>query len=109
VSRTGTYNGEPYSVPDGCMIVSNVEWERVTGMAMLVSDLDRCVHGRHATDGCSYCAQDTGGMSTGNLLLPPGTRIGTTMTGLPIVVPHSARYKRDNWVCSPDEVDQAQD
>jgi hypothetical protein len=52
----------------------------------LLSDLDRCEHGRHSTDGCGWCP---GGMSTGNLLLPPGTVIGHGIGGRPIVVPEA--------------------
>lgn len=54
----------------------------------LLSDLDRCEHGRHSTDGCGWCP---GGMSTGNLLLPPGTVIGHALGGRPITVPEPAR------------------
>ena len=50
---------------------------------VLVSDLDRCEHGRHQVDACSSC----GGPSVGNLLLPAGTVLGHTMDARPIVQP----------------------
>lgn len=53
-------------------------------LAQILMDLDRCEHGRHAADRCFGCPD---GQSTGNLLLPPGTRIGTDVYGQPIVVP----------------------
>lgn len=52
--------------------------------AMIMFDLDRCQHGRHAIDPCYGCP---GGKSTGNLLIPPNTLIGHTVHGRPIVVP----------------------
>jgi len=55
----------------------------------LVSDLDRCVHGRHSIDPCLSCPD---GWSTGNPFLQPGQRIGTTLHGEPIVVPASGRF-----------------
>lgn len=49
----------------------------------LVSDLDRCPHGRHEGDTCSWGPGDgafdghcPGGVSLGNPLLPPGRIIG---------------------------------
>ena len=49
----------------------------------MLGALNRCRHGRHAKDRCLDC----GGQSTGNLFLEPGQRIGTTLYGVPIVVP----------------------
>lgn len=46
-------------------------------------DLHRCEHGRLKPDPCVSC----GGLSTGNLLLPPGMVIGHTLYGNEIVVP----------------------
>lgn len=53
-------------------------------LAEVLLDLDRCEHGRHSKDPCSDCPE---GWSTGNLLLPPGTVIGTGLHGGKIVVP----------------------
>lgn len=58
--------------------------ESATGMMRLISDLDRCEHGRHAKDSCLICP---GGKSTGNLLLEPGRVVGHTVHGRAIVVP----------------------
>ncbi|MFC8676736.1 hypothetical protein ACFUEN_29125 [Streptomyces griseorubiginosus] len=49
----------------------------------IVSDLDRCAHGRHEGDPCGSC----GGLSTGNPYLAPGRVIGHGVHGSPIVVP----------------------
>lgn len=51
--------------------------------SFLVTDLDRCEHGRHKQDPCFSCPD---GQSTGNLYLTNGQRIGTTLRGDPIVV-----------------------
>lgn len=48
-----------------------------------LSDLDRCVHGRHSIDRCLGCPD---GVSTGNLFLRNGQRIGTDHGGEPIYV-----------------------
>lgn len=63
--------------------------------AKILMDLDRCQHGRHAADRCLECPD---GQSTGNLYLPPGTRIGTSVHGQAIVVPRSDRRRFfDEW------------
>jgi hypothetical protein len=48
-----------------------------------LSDLDRCLHGRHAVDNCLSCP---GGWSAGNPYLVDGQRIGTDLYGRPILV-----------------------
>lgn len=48
-----------------------------------LSDLDRCLHGRHAIDNCFDCP---GGWSAGNPYLVDGQRIGTDLYGRPILV-----------------------
>jgi hypothetical protein len=48
-----------------------------------LSDLDRCLHGRHAIDNCLDCP---GGWSLGNAYLLNGQRIGTDLYGRPILV-----------------------
>lgn len=58
----------------------------------ILSTLDRCEHGRHAKDNCFSCP---GGQSTGNLLLQPGQRIGTTLYGEPLVVPADMNDRSD--------------
>lgn len=54
----------------------------------LLSDLDRCPHGRHAGDVCGgwrgpdvYDGGCRGGVSLGNPLLKPGRVIGTSIGG----------------------------
>jgi hypothetical protein len=68
---------------------------QATVSAVSLADLDRCGHGRHAGDPCIGCP---GGWSAGNLYLTPGTRIGTTLYGRPIVVPpHEDRHRPAGW------------
>jgi hypothetical protein len=55
-----------------------------------LDDLDRCVHGRHASDTCVGCP---GGWSAGNLYLTPRTRIGTTLAGEQILAPEHGRHR----------------
>jgi hypothetical protein len=66
-------------------------------IARVISDLDRCEHGRHAKDSCLMCP---GGKSTGNLLLEPGRVIGHTVHGRPIVVPAPGFdwMQRSSWM-----------
>lgn len=47
-----------------------------------LTDLDRCVHGRHSIDSCFDCP---GGWSVGNTFLTNGQRIGTDLYGEPIL------------------------
>ncbi|MFJ2007036.1 hypothetical protein [Streptomyces chartreusis] len=49
----------------------------------ILSDLDRCQHGRHEGDPCGSC----GGLSTGNPYPAPGRVIGHGVYGNPIVLP----------------------
>lgn len=53
-------------------------------LAAIIGAIDRCEHGRHHNDPCTACK---GGHSTGNLFLTEGQRIGTSLYGVPIVVP----------------------
>lgn len=50
-----------------------------------LSDLDRCLHGRHAIDPCLDCPD---GWSMGNGYLVNGQRLGTDLYGRPIMVGH---------------------
>lgn len=61
----------------------------------LMSDLDRCRHGRHVQDNCWGCR----GYNDGNPHYPAaGTRIGTSLRGTPIVVPPvQERGNPDAW------------
>lgn len=59
--------------------------QRYSALASILSDLDRCEHGRHQKDRCFGCPN---GWSTGNLLLPrPGEVVGHDLGGRPYVVP----------------------
>jgi hypothetical protein len=65
-------------------------------LADVLLALDRCEHGRHAADTCTACP---GGQSTGNLICPPGTRLGTDMYGRPILMPDPrVRYEAEYWL-----------
>lgn len=63
---------------------------KVEAIASIVSDLDRCPHGRHEQDDCSYCRSEGHERNQGNPYLRPGTRIGTDLGGHPIVHPIDA-------------------
>ena len=56
---------------------------RLQALAQVLSDLDRCEHGRHQQDDCSGC----GGPSKGNPHAPAGTIIGYGLGGEVIVQP----------------------
>lgn len=68
----------------------------------LLEDLDRCEHGRHRIDSCLSCPT---GESTGNLFVPPGTRIGTSLYGHPIVMPADGANPFDqvSWDVASDD------
>ena len=59
------------------------EARRTEELASVLSDLDRCAHGRHEGDTCADC----GGPSKGNHHLPTGTVIGYDVHAQPIVTP----------------------
>jgi hypothetical protein len=67
----------------------------------LILDLDRCQHGRHSADPCFGCPD---GQSTGNLLIPPGTLIGTGLHGWIVVPPNEQRYEPAAWRVPDGEV-----
>jgi len=60
---------------------------RAARILSIVSDLDRCPHGRHEQDNCSMCQAEGYEWNQGNLYLTPGTRVGTDLSGDPIVYP----------------------
>ena len=53
------------------------------GLVKILTDLDRCQHGRHEGDDCGSC----GGPSKGNHHLPTGRVIGYGLRGDQIVMP----------------------
>lgn len=78
--------------------MSEQDWQvarrkRDEGLAAMVADLDRCVHGRHRGDVC-LGTRGCGGPSVGNLLLPPGTVIGHDISGRPYTVPERTAAHR---------------
>ena len=70
------------------------EVRRLSLYRAVLSDLSRCEHGRHFGDVCSGC----GGPSHGNAYLPPAARIGSDISGRPIIVPAKAQFaKAEEW------------
>ncbi|WP_433258314.1 hypothetical protein ACQPYK_23135 [Streptosporangium sp. CA-135522] len=68
--------------------------ERMRLLASVLLDLDRCEHGQHAMDWCGDCP---GERSVGNLLLRPGTVIGTGMNSKIIVPMPDDRHDPFAW------------
>lgn len=94
-------NGVPHKVVCWCAARSfdvphPAELKRYKAHAKLVSDLDRCPHGRHRIDDCLSCP----GESAGNPHLPaPGEVVGYDMGGSPYYVPSG---ERPDPLCSTD-------
>ena len=63
------------------------------GLVKILTDLDRCQHGRHQGDPCGP-ADDCTGTSAGNPHLRPGATIGYGLRGDRIVMP-DRDYKHD--------------
>lgn len=63
---------------------SEAEQDRRLHLMTVLTDLDRCDHGRHEGDDCATC----GGPSRGNPHIRPGQVIGYGLRGRPIVMPH---------------------
>lgn len=62
---------------------------------LILGDLDRCPHGRHAADSCFDCPS---GRSAGNVHLTPGTVIGHGYDGREIVIPDpEGRFDPAAW------------
>lgn len=68
---------------------------RMGAFERLVSDLDRCEHGRHEGDAC----QCPGGVSLGGVL-PTGSVIGHTIhaTHVIVVPPRGDRHRPEAWI-----------
>lgn len=73
-------------VPRGYTLLRDVQKSALNAAATLLSDLDRCRHGRHRGDVCGG-SHGCNGPSQGNTFLRPGDRIGTRIGGEPIIVP----------------------
>jgi len=67
--------------------------EDVAQFVTILTDLDRCQHGRHHGDPCGPADACTGA-SAGNPHLPPGTVIGYGLRGERIIMPERD-YKHD--------------
>lgn len=65
---------------------AQVELRRLRRIAELVSDLDRCGHGRHHPDPCSYCQVEGFARNSGNTWLRHGQTVGTSLAGRPILI-----------------------
>lgn len=65
----------------------------------VIADLDRCVHGRHRGDECTFPDKGCDGPSVGNTFLTPGQRIGTSIwSQRAIVVPDpESRMDPEAW------------
>lgn len=93
---TGTFNGEPYSIPDDCVVIGREHYYRLQAFATIASDLDRSAVGRHEGDAES---QDPTGRSQGNPIWPVGTHIGYTLDGDHIVIPaREQRHDPAAWI-----------
>lgn len=67
------------------------------GLVKVLTDLDRCQHGRHHGDPCGP-ADDCTGTSAGNPHLRPGQVIGYGLRGDPIVMPdRDHKHDPDAW------------
>ncbi len=78
-------------VPDGYLLITRERSQKETRALVLLSDMDRCEHGRHEGDDCFGCT----GPSVGNKFVDKGTRIGTTLSGSPIMIPNPEETRVD--------------
>ena len=62
--------------------------ETAQALARILTDLDRCMHGRHQGDACFDCPN---GESVGNHILPTGAVVGYGLYGLRYVMPERGR------------------
>lgn len=72
---------------------------RTAALARILTDLDRCPHGRHRIDSCLSCP---GGQSLGNPHMRPGAVVGYDLGGEPYTAPWS---DRPDPLCSTSEPD----
>jgi hypothetical protein len=101
-SPDGSDGLRPYAVQCVCgesgrwEVPLPAELERVRKLARILTDLDRCEHGRHRIDSCVSCP---GGISAGNPHMPdPGRPVGYDLRGEPYFVPSGERG--DDPLCS---------
>lgn len=68
---------------------------RLSKLAAILSDLDRCEHGRHEDEGCFGCPA---GFSVGNPGMRSGQVVGYSIGGRPIRMPvPGIRSEPDAW------------
>lgn len=81
---------ETVAAPTGARLPAGgpVDVTRDRLLAKILTDLDRCEHGRHQADSCLDCP---GGRSRGNWNLPPGEVVGYDRGGVPYVMPRVDR------------------
>lgn len=74
-----------------------VDNERRRIALKMLSDLDRCMHGRHEGDNCFSCE---GGWSKGNPNIRPGQVLGYGLSGMTqyVMPPREKRHEAENWV-----------
>lgn len=78
-------------------IMINAVWHTLTAAAhRMLTDLDRCMHGRHEGDRCFDCP---GGASNGNPHIREGHVVGYSIDGKPYVMPpRGQRHKAAAWL-----------
>lgn len=70
--------------------------EQAQGLARILLDLDRCIHGRHQGDACFYCPE---GQSQGNPHLITGQVIGYSLYGQRYMMPTRGHLNEpEAWV-----------
>lgn len=86
--RAGTPEQVVIEVPDGFEVMTCEEYHRLHQAHRILSDLDRCEHGRHRGDICSG-EKACNGPSKGNPKIQPGQTIGYNLSGNPYWMPHT--------------------
>jgi hypothetical protein len=97
LQSTWTINGEPQTWQQ-MYEREHAERLRLDAYRSLLSDLDRCEHGRHEGDVCSGCHGD----SHGNPHLEHGQVLGYSLGAKPYIVPEGRGfYDIDKWGATP--------
>lgn len=88
------------TVPDGWVLVREDRMAAAGDAMRLLNDLDRSTAGRHLGD---VESQDPSGVSQGNPFLTPGQRLGTDLSGNPIVAPDFAAIRAERRSVTADD------
>lgn len=90
--------------PVRTMTIPEAEYFRILKLVRILTDLDRCRHGRHRGDSCAgfnpqrpVSSGCLGGVSLGNPHLRPGTIIGYDLGGRPYYAPSESTSDPDGW------------